>query len=288
MYGFVRNNPVNSWDYLGMDPMRPVNQEDDFLTDEEGRPTLVMKPFLVEVPRMSDPDDGLGSAWWPAPGDRGGISTLPALIPNNGLDLRTPQQRAADESYAREVEIGRGSAGQSAFGSMRPGVVRLAPFVVTASRVASVALFVGAIFVEPLDWALTAREIYNQPGSPWSYAGLIPLVPAAVGRLGHAAERTVGKTVLGRYPEYTKLAGELGARRFNIPTNVWNKMTEAERWAANQKFLDRMIARGDDIVLATPLDKVKLGSYFQRELDYLFENGYRVSPDGTRLIPGGG
>jgi hypothetical protein len=103
-----------------------------------------------------------------------------------------------------------------------------------------------------------------------------------------AAESGMGKTVLGHYPEYTKLAGELGARRFNIPTNVWNKMTDAERWAANQKFLDRMINRGDDIILATPLDKVKPGSYFQRELDYLLGKGYKVSPDGTKLVPGSG
>lgn len=33
-------------------------------------------------------------------------------------------------------------------------------------------------------------------------------------------------------------------------------MSEAERWAANQKLLDRMIARGDEIVLATPLNQV--------------------------------
>jgi hypothetical protein len=62
-----------------MEPMRPVNQEDDFVLDETGRPTHVMKPFIVEVPRMSDSDDGLGSAWWPAPGGRGGMNTLPAL-----------------------------------------------------------------------------------------------------------------------------------------------------------------------------------------------------------------
>jgi RHS repeat-associated protein len=103
-----------------------------------------------------------------------------------------------------------------------------------------------------------------------------------------AAERIVGRTVLGHYPEYTQLAGEFGARRFNIPTHVWNRMTDAERWAANQKFLDRMIRRGDVVILATPLDKVKPGSYFQRELDYLFGHGYKLSPDGTRLIPPGG
>lgn len=93
-----------------------------------------------------------------------------------------------------------------------------------------------------------------------------------------------GKTVLGHYPEYKQLAENLGARRFSIPEAVWNKMSEAERWTANQKFLDRMTSRGDQIILSTPLDKVRPGSYFARELEYLGSKGYVPSADGTRLI----
>ncbi len=52
------------------------------------------------------------------------------------------------------------------------------------------------------------------------------------------------------------MAGELGARRFSIPTNIWNRMTSAEQWAANQKFLDRMITRGDGIILSNPVKSV--------------------------------
>ena len=61
-------------------------------------------------------------------------------------------------------------------------------------------------------------------------------------------------------------------------------MSDAEKWSANRKFLDRMIVRGDEIVLATPLERVKSGSYYQRELNYLFQKGFQVSKDGTRLI----
>ncbi len=61
-------------------------------------------------------------------------------------------------------------------------------------------------------------------------------------------------------------------------------MSEAERWGANQKFLDRMISRRDEIILATPLDKVRPGSYFARELEYMGSKGYVPSADGTRLI----
>lgn len=101
------------------------------------------------------------------------------------------------------------------------------------------------------------------------------------------AKRASGSTVLGHYPEYSNLADGLGYRRLDIPKQAWDKMTDAERWAANQKFLDRTIARGDEIILATPLDKVRPGSYFARELEYLSSKGYRPSAYGTRLVPGG-
>lgn len=75
---------------------------------------------------------------------------------------------------------------------------------------------------------------------------------------GRFATKT-GTTVLGKYPDYVNLASELNARRFNIPTDIWNKMTSAEQWTANVKFLDRTIARGDKIILSNPVkDIVKL------------------------------
>jgi hypothetical protein len=96
-----------------------------------------------------------------------------------------------------------------------------------------------------------------------------------------------GQTVLGHFPEYMEKASELGARQFSIPEKIWNGMSDAERWTANTKFLDRTISRGDDIILATPLDKVRPGSYYARELEYLSAKGYRPSADGSRLVPGG-
>ena len=99
-----------------------------------------------------------------------------------------------------------------------------------------------------------------------------------------AASKT-GKSVLGKYPDYIKLADELGAKRFSIPTHIWNKMSKAEQWAANRKFLDRMIARGDDIILSNPVkDLNNVSGAFRQELDYLIEQGFRLSEDGTRLI----
>lgn len=92
-------------------------------------------------------------------------------------------------------------------------------------------------------------------------------------------------TVLGHYPRYIELANEIGARKFDVPINVWNKMTSIEKWVANQKFLDRLIKRGDEIILATPVKNVDdMTGYFRRELDYLIQKGYRLNVDGTRMI----
>jgi RHS repeat-associated protein len=94
-----------------------------------------------------------------------------------------------------------------------------------------------------------------------------------------------GKAVLGKFPDYIKLADEIGAKRFNMPTEVWNKMGKAEQWAANQKFLDRVIKRGDKIILSNPVKNVKDASgFFRKELDYLLQNGYRLSEDGTQMM----
>ncbi len=96
-----------------------------------------------------------------------------------------------------------------------------------------------------------------------------------------ASAAKTGTTVLGKYPDYINLAGELGAKRFNIPISVWNKMTSSEQWAANVKFLDRMITRGDKIVLSNRvIDINKVTGAFRQELDYLISKGYKLSSDG--------
>jgi hypothetical protein len=99
------------------------------------------------------------------------------------------------------------------------------------------------------------------------------------------AKRDGGKTVLGRYPRYVELSDELNARRFEIPIPVWNRMTPSEQWAANQRFLDRTIARGDEVILASPIDDLPPTSSFAKELRYMRSKGYRVSEDGKKLLP---
>lgn len=71
---------------------------------------------------------------------------------------------------------------------------------------------------------------------------------------------------------------------FSIPPEVWNKMTPEQQWAANQKFLDRAISKGAEFVLATPLNKVRPGSYLEKEIQYLLSQGYKFAQGGTKLV----
>ncbi len=82
--------------------------------------------------------------------------------------------------------------------------------------------------------------------------------------------------VLGKYPDYINLADDLVARRFNVPDWVWNGMSDAERWAANQRFLDRAIARGSWSYPAS-VDTLILGASLEKGV-----------PDGASIeVPGG-
>ncbi len=118
-------------------------------------------------------------------------------------------------------------------------------------------------------------------------AGLI-FKPAKAGKPAiKAIAKVAGKIetkVIGHFPDYINLSKEMGIKPFDIPINVWNKMTPAEQWAANTKFLDRAIAKNSEFVLATPIKEMKPGSYFEREVEYLFSKGYKLSSDGTKLI----
>jgi RHS repeat-associated protein len=111
-------------------------------------------------------------------------------------------------------------------------------------------------------------------------AGTAAAPVAAVG----ATAAAPAQVVIGRFPAYLEKGRQLGARTFEIPQRIYSAMTPAERWAANQKFLDRAIARGDDFVLASPLTSAEKGSTFAREVQYLLSKGYQVSLDGSRLV----
>lgn len=80
------------------------------------------------------------------------------------------------------------------------------------------------------------------------------------------------------------MSNKLGTKPFSIPDNIWNKMSKTEQWVANQKFLDRAIARGSEFNLATPIDKIRPGSFLEKEINYLLSQGYKFSSAGAKLV----
>jgi RHS repeat-associated protein len=127
-------------------------------------------------------------------------------------------------------------------------------------------------------------------GSLEANLAALPFIPivgieTATARVTVAAER--GISVLGRHPAYLQLGQSIPSRFFNIPTWIWNRMSPAQQWAANTRFLDRLVARGDQVFLATNAADAGAGTFFARELEYLISRGYTLSDDGWRLLPPG-
>ncbi|MHB0916116.1 MAG: hypothetical protein ACYC5A_11225 [Thermoleophilia bacterium] len=100
------------------------------------------------------------------------------------------------------------------------------------------------------------------------------------------AKRASKQSVLGSYPDYVKLSDELGARRFDVPKPNWDRMTPDEQWAANRRYLDRMIDKGDEVILSNSASEAQRGTTFFREIEYLKSKGYQVSEDGMKMLPG--
>ena len=98
---------------------------------------------------------------------------------------------------------------------------------------------IAGIFLEPLDWALTAREIYNEPSNPWSYVGAIPIVPSAVGKAGKVLGKA-GKHVDEAAEACSSLSLNPGASSANAATALRKKLSaleEAQKSAVRTRSL---------------------------------------------------
>jgi RHS repeat-associated protein len=102
-----------------------------------------------------------------------------------------------------------------------------------------------------------------------------------------ADSTTSGTTVLGSYPEYVEMGDELGANYFNVPPDEWSAMTPEEQWAANKEFLDEAIERNDTFQLTKSPDEAEEGTFFQKEIEYLRDQGYTFEGN-LAMMPEGG
>jgi len=101
-----------------------------------------------------------------------------------------------------------------------------------------------------------------------------------------ASERQV-TAVLGKFenkPNFQRVAEHLGVKSLNIPQRIYDKMTPAQQWAANQKMLDRAIARGGDFLFDKPIKDINsVTGGLKKELNYLSEKGFKLSSDGWSM-----
>lgn len=86
----------------------------------------------------------------------------------------------------------------------------------------------------------------------------------------------MGVTVIGHYPFYVRLSDTLGARHFEVSTATWAMLGRGSQWRENRYFLDRTMARGEQVVLSHRPRVAKPGSAYDRELRYLRSRGVTI------------
>jgi hypothetical protein len=103
------------------------------------------------------------------------------------------------------------------------------------------------------------------------------------GRAAARAARAVDR-VIGHHPAYLQVGEAIGAKTFNIASDVWEAMSPAAQWAANRQFLDDGIAAGAEFVMATRRSEIRAGSALAQEVRYLLDSGYKWAENGLSLI----
>jgi hypothetical protein len=132
-------------------------------------------------------------------------------------------------------------------------------------------------------------------GVTWTVSGVVGVVSFTSSTRAQAAFRAARvaasarqvTAVLGKFenkPNFQRVAEHLGAKSLNIPQHIYDKMTLAQQWAANQKFLDRAIARGGDFLFDKPIKDINsVTGGLAKELNYLSEKGFKLSSDGWSM-----
>ncbi len=98
-----------------------------------------------------------------------------------------------------------------------------------------------------------------------------------------------GKTVLGHAKgvdiDYRTLAKQQGASYFDLG-EIWGQMVAngQDVWSINRMFLDKVAAKGDDIILNVTRKNVRKGSYLEKEIDYLTSKKGYIWKNNTTLV----
>lgn len=247
---------------------------------------------------MSDPDDGLGSAWWPAPGDRGGMNTLPALAGDISGSFGSGSMLGARTT----VTMAPGGPTQ-----LPDGTVRLPPVTVKISRLtyvdyvhadsyALIGNLLNLLGVPVLgDLALADRaQLYGNLvdrnillGSA-VIGGALTVVP--VGRTaGTAAARGGVGAIAGASRDATTVIGrlkdlqKLGPGEKSLLDRLPNLGSPRANWQQNSGVLRQQINRGLPIRDASPNDVT--GVFLNAERNLLRSRGWVFDKQTNLWMP---
>ncbi|HCR37824.1 MAG TPA: hypothetical protein DIU37_06700 [Opitutae bacterium] len=96
--------------------------------------------------------------------------------------------------------------------------------------------------------------------------------------------------VLGKYPDYIKLAKSLEEKEisldyFYLPSREWDSLSRNDRWKRNKDFISEKIRNSKCVIIISnyisSLDEVD--GQLRDELDYLVELGYHIE-DGFKVV----
>ncbi len=177
-------------------------------------------------------------------------------------------------------------------GSLIIGGIVLAPVAAGTPAAAELAAFsknpIGYCMANPSGCTLAAEEAAYTLGGTVSANSVVPnipkirisksvddtgtattfLLPSNIKDISEANITNTGEAVLGHFPGYIDKANSRGASYFDIG-DAWIELSDAQRWAANTHFLDKITAKGDQVNLSLPKTKVRPGSWLDEEIKYL-------------------
>lgn len=93
--------------------------------------------------------------------------------------------------------------------------------------------------------------------------------------------------VLGAFPEYLEEASRRGGGFFAPSARAWRFFVNTgDHWTMCESYLNASRRAGQEFLLATNPATISLSSIVMMELTHLLQHGFRLGPDGDKLLPG--
>lgn len=98
--------------------------------------------------------------------------------------------------------------------------------------------------------------------------------------VGSSLQERSGVCVIGHFPDYRVVADKIGGFCFDLPVREMCSLTEDELWHKNRQFLQSRQDSHDVFLLVTNQQKIREGSWLEREYAFLKKIGACILPVG--------